>query len=64
MTKLSLTDELHRQIKEELKGLEPNKQQEIMMFQKYGIMQALLTEAELAVCIPVITGGLRGSYCK
>lgn len=50
MTKLSLTDELNRQIKEELKGLEPNKQQEIVMQQKYGLMKPLLNEYELAVC--------------
>lgn len=51
MTKLSLTDELNRQIKEELKGiLEPNKTQEIMMQQKYGLMRPLLTEEELTIC--------------
>lgn len=48
---LSLIEELNRQIKEELKGiLEPSKQQELMLQQKYGLRRPLLTEEELAIC--------------
>jgi len=60
MTALSLIEELNRQIKEELKGsgiLEPNRQQEIMMQQKYGLMRPLLTEEELTICLPILGGG-------
>lgn len=54
---MTLLEELHRQVKEELKDIESSleasalKQMEIMMYQKFGIMQALLTEEELSICL-------------
>lgn len=42
-----LLEDLKRQVAEEMKGLEPNKQTETMLYQKYGLLRPLFTQEEM-----------------
>lgn len=44
-----LIDELKRQVTEEMKGLEPNKGTETMLYQKYGLLRPLFTQEEMEI---------------